>query len=51
LIKTLEPITGIALDDLFHHGLEDYRKYVELSLKLVAGMMKEVERERTINSL
>jgi hypothetical protein len=43
LIEAMEPITGIKHEDLFHHGLTDYNNYVELTLKLVAGMASEKE--------
>lgn len=43
LIHTMEPITGIKVNDLFHHGLKDYHNYIELTLKLVANMADEKE--------
>jgi hypothetical protein len=43
LIETMEPITGIKLDDLFHHGLTDYENYIELTLKMIASMASEKE--------
>lgn len=43
LIETMEPITGIKVSDLFRHGLKDYDNYIELTLKMVAGMASEKE--------
>ena len=43
LIETMEPITSIKIDDLFHHGLTDYENYIELTLKMIASMATEKE--------
>lgn len=43
LIEVMEPITGIKHEDLFRHGLKDYDKYIDLTLRMVAGLMKERE--------
>jgi len=43
LIETMEPITSIKIDDLFHHGLTDYENYIELTLKMITSMASEKE--------
>ncbi len=40
LIDVMEPTTGIEFDDLFHHGLEDYNKYIDITLRLLAPYLK-----------
>ena len=36
LIEAMTPATNVKLDQLFNHGIDDYKKYIELTLKLLA---------------
>lgn len=40
LIDVMEPITGIAHSDLFNNGFEDYDKYIDLTLRMLANKIK-----------
>lgn len=40
LIDVMSTTTGIEHDDLFHHGLEDYNKYIDLTLRLLAPFLR-----------
>jgi hypothetical protein len=40
LIDTMEPVTGIKHSDLFHHGVDDYNNYIEMTLRWLAPLIK-----------
>ena len=40
LIEVMEPITGIKHSDLFHHGMDDYNHYIDLTLRWLAPKCK-----------
>jgi hypothetical protein len=42
LIETMKPITGIELDDLMRHYPDNYNKYFDLTLRLLAPFVQGV---------